>query len=209
MSHIPAFPTLIRRKLATIRSNLPSGRAALQRSTNRSFAERIVVPLSSRAVNTNSASLGFIAVSVTRTASEPSAGTSIGARLLIADDGHLCINAADRKRVGVGGRRLVQELDGVGVAHRPSESRTARGSRSCWTERLALVLVMKEKTIAAVNTRQAAVSPDGLRAHQPGDCAVPHDGRVRCCSSFRSRSGRAGGQASTSRYRRRRRTVRN
>jgi hypothetical protein len=41
----------------------------------------------------------------------------------------------------------------------PSESRTAKGSRSCWTESVALVLVMKEKTIAAVNTRQAVVRP--------------------------------------------------
>ena len=45
------------------------------------FCGKIVVPLSSRAVNTTSASRGFIAVSVTRTASEPSGGTSIGARL--------------------------------------------------------------------------------------------------------------------------------
>jgi len=43
--------------------------------------ERIVVPLSSRAVNTTLASRGLMAVSVTRTASEPSAGTSIGAWL--------------------------------------------------------------------------------------------------------------------------------
>src|SRR6266508_4424213 len=83
MSQIQALPTLIRRKLDDNQSNLPSEALHIggaQRSTNRSFTERIVVPLSSRAVNTNSASRGLIAVSVTRTASEPSAGTSIGAR---------------------------------------------------------------------------------------------------------------------------------